>query len=86
MLTPKNSKRISLVPHKVAQQMPHKVAQQMPQLAYVTSCGWWRDAPTWTRHHPSTNHNSPHGRVVAFVVPFYVALDGLCKRYLDLAS
>ena len=22
----------------------------------------------WTHHHPSTNHNSPHGRVVAQVV------------------
>ena len=30
--------------------------------------------PTWTHHHPSTNHNSPHGRVVALAILFW-------KRY-----
>ena len=31
---------------------------------------------TLLMHTPtSTNYNSPHGRVVAFVVPFYVVLD-----------
>ena len=34
--------------------------------------------PTWTQHHPSTNHNSPYGRVMAFVVPLYVAQDLFC--------
>ena len=32
---------------------------------------------TWTHHHPSTDHNLPHGRVVAQVVPFVVALEPL---------
>ena len=57
-----SKQRISLV--------PHIVAQQIPQLSHVASCGWWRGVPTWTHH-----HNSPHGRVVVFVVPQCVALD-----------
>ena len=30
---------------------------------------------TCTHHHPSTNHNLPHGRVVTQIVPFVMALE-----------
>ena len=53
------NERISLV--------PHKVAQQMPQLAHVVRCGWWRSGGGSMWGHPST--------VVAFVVPLSVAQD-----------
>ena len=44
--------------------MPQQKAQLVPQLAHVASCGWCRgdDGSMW--RHLSTNHKSPHGRVV----------------------
>ena len=51
------------------------MAQQMSQLAHVASCGWLKGGGGSMWGHPSINHNSPHGRVVAFVVPLYVAHD-----------
>ena len=41
----------------------------------LLSCSWWKIVPTWIYHHPSTNHNSSHGWVVAQVVPFVVTPD-----------
>ena len=41
--------------------------EKVSQLIHVASYGWWRGVPTWTHYHPSTNHNLPHGRVVAQV-------------------
>ena len=40
----------------------------VPQLIHVVSCGWWRGDGGFMWGYPSTNHNSPHGRVVAQVV------------------
>ena len=59
--------------------VPHKVTQHWPQLAHVASCGWWKGVhgPMWG--HPSTNHNMSHGRIVANVVPLYVAQELLYK-------
>ena len=53
--------------------VPHKVAQQMPQLTHVASCVCWRAGGKSMWGQPSTNHNSLHGRVVAVVMPLYVA-------------
>ena len=39
--------------------------------ATTRPCGelwFWRSVPIWIHHHPSTHHNSPHGRVVTQVV------------------
>ena len=47
----------------------------MPQLTHVASCDWWKGDGGSMWGHSSTNHNSPHGRVVTFIVPLYVALD-----------
>ena len=38
------------------------------QLVHVASCDWWKGVPTWTHHHPSTNHNLSHRQVVSQVV------------------
>ena len=40
----------------------------VPRLAHVASSGWWRGDGGSMWRHPSTNHNSPHGRVVPQVV------------------
>ena len=45
------------------------VTQLILQLIYVASYGWWSGVSTWTHHHPSTNHNSPHRQVMTQVVP-----------------
>ena len=37
----------------------------MSQLVHVASCNWWRGDGRSMWGHPSTNHNSPHERVVA---------------------
>lgn len=49
--------------------MPYPITQFCSQLAHVVSYGWWRGVLTWTHYHPSTNHNSPHGRVVSTPLP-----------------
>ena len=39
--------------------------------ATTRPCGelwFWGSVPIWIHHHPSTHHNSPHGRVVTQVV------------------
>ena len=44
----------------------------MPQLVHMVSCSWWRGDGRSMWRHPSTNYNSPHGRVVVTQV---VAVD-----------
>ena len=56
--------------------VPHKVAQKKPQLAHVVSCSWWRGGGGGGT--PLHQLHLPHRRVVAFSVPLYVALKGLC--------
>ena len=55
--------------------MLQQKAQFVPQLAQMGSCGWQRGDSGSMWGHLSTNYNSPHGRVVAQVVPFVVAPD-----------
>ena len=62
--------------------MPRSKPQLCPQLVYVVSYGWWRGAPTWTYHHPSTNHNSLHRRVVGKVVVLGVTPEFFKYLYL----
>ena len=48
--------------------VPQLVVQLVPQLAHVASCGWWTGDGESMWGHSSTNYNSPHGRVMAYVV------------------
>ena len=54
-------------------QVPQLMTQFISQLAHMVSYNWWKSVPTWTHHHPFTNHNSPHGSVVAQIVPQVMA-------------
>jgi len=45
--------------------VPQFVAQLVPQLSHVASCSWWKGDGGSMWGHPFTNHNSPHGQVVA---------------------
>ena len=47
----------------------------MPQLVRMLSSGWWKSIFTSIHHHSSSNYNSPHERVVIFVVQKCVALN-----------
>jgi len=38
----------------------------------MTSCNWWRSVLTWTHHHPSTNHDSPHRQVMAPALIYFL--------------
>ena len=56
------------------------VSKFVSQLIHVVSCGWWRGNGGSMWGHPSTNHNLPHKRVVAQIVPQVVARELLLDK------